>query len=82
MKREERITKDCCKIEWEWHRQRILGLENYGYYVVIVKATGHRFPYHFSSKRDASAWLGKQVNLANMIRAKRNSSESRKEVLE
>lgn len=87
MKREERITKDCCDIKWEWSGSRLRGLENTGWYVVIVKSTGYRFPYHFSSKRAASAWLGKQVKIANQIKAriiedKRNkSSENESEVL-
>lgn len=69
MKREERITKDCCKIVWEWSGSRLRGLENYGYYVVIIKKTGYQFPYHFSSKKAASAWLGKQIKIANQIKA-------------
>lgn len=69
MKREDRITKDCCSIKWKWDRKRIQGLENYGYYVVIVKKSGYQFPQHFSSKKAASAWLGKLVRCANMIRA-------------
>ena len=82
MKREERITKACCDIVWEWSGSRLQGLENYGYYVVVIKKTGHRFPYHFSSKKAASSWLGKQVRIANGIKAgtirdPRNSAETR-----
>lgn len=69
MKREERITKDCCSIVWEWERGMLRGMENYGYYVVVINKTGYRYPYHFSSKRAASAWLGRQVKIANQIKA-------------
>lgn len=69
MKREERITKACCDIKWEWSGSRLRGQENYGYYVVVIKKSGYRYPYHFSSKRAASSWLGKQVRIANQIKA-------------
>ena len=45
------------------------GMENCGYYVVVINKTGYRYPYHFSSKRAASAWLGRQVKIANQIKA-------------
>lgn len=69
MKKEDRITKACCDIRWERSGSRLRGQENHGYYVVVIKKTGYRYPHHFTSKREASAWLGKQVMIANKIKA-------------
>lgn len=69
MKREEMITKADFCIEWEWQRGRLQGKENYGYYVITVKRTGVRLAGGFSSKRSASAWLGKKIKIANEIKA-------------
>lgn len=67
----KKITKKDFDIVWEWERGRLQGQENYGYYIVRTKKTGHRFRHHFSSKRAASAWLGKQIKMANDIRSGR-----------
>lgn len=71
----KKITKKDFDIVWEWERGRLQGQENYGYYIVRTKKTGHRFRHHFSSKRAASAWLGKQIKIANEIRSGRIAVE-------
>ena len=67
----KKITKKDFDIVWEWERGMLRGQENYGYYIVRAKKTGHQFSHHFSSKRAASAWLGKQIKMANDIRSGR-----------
>ena len=64
-----KITKNDFLIVWEWHRQRIQGLENYGYYKIVSVNGKYECPYHFSSKAKASAWLGKNIKIANKIKS-------------
>lgn len=69
MKRSEMITKKDFIIKWEWNRGMLQGQENDGYYIIVSKKKGVRLPHKFSSKRSASAWLGKTIKIANKIKS-------------
>ena len=59
------IKKDF-EIVWVWHRGRLQGQENRGWY--HIRYNGKDLQDGFSSKRKAEQWLGVWLKKANAIR--------------
>ena len=53
-------------IKWEWHRGRLQGEENRGWYHIYWH--GRELDSGFRSKREASAFLGAFLKKANRLR--------------
>lgn len=71
MKRSEMITKKDFVIKCEFTGSQLRGQENQVHYVIYKKGTGLRigWKHRFYTKRSAEAWLGRQIKLANEIKA-------------
>ena len=59
-------TKKDFRIEWRWHRGRLQGQENRGWYHIFWN--GKEIESGFRTKKDAERWLGEWLKKANAIR--------------
>lgn len=59
-------TKKDFSIEWRWHRGRLQGQENRGWYHIFYQ--GRECNSGFRTKKDAERWLGDFLKKANTLR--------------
>lgn len=62
-------TKKDFTIEWRWHRGRLQGQENRGWYHIYSHiGSGGEINSGFRTKHDAERWLGAWLKQANALR--------------
>ena len=64
----ERWTKKDFTIKWGWHRGRLQGQENRGWYEIYWNKTGKLIEQGFPNKKWAEKWLGDFLKKANKLR--------------
>lgn len=62
-------TREDFSIEWRWHRGRLQGQENRGWYHIFSNiGRGGEINNGFRTKREAEQWLGAWLKQANALR--------------